>query len=101
MEAWRWWNSATRFAVGDEVEIILPQGEGFRQKITSIIDQGGAHVQPRPIPNRLFGCPWDSQCPLLNIEENLGSVAGNNDQYFLTRGPDVTRYTGRFKDILY
>ncbi|MEG3071371.1 MAG: U32 family peptidase [Candidatus Syntrophopropionicum ammoniitolerans] len=42
-----------RFAIGDEVEIILPQGEGFRQKITDIIDQEGAHVQAAPHPQQI------------------------------------------------
>lgn len=48
-----------RFAVGDQVEIILPQGEGFRQKITGIIDQGGAHVQAAPHPQQIVRVPLE------------------------------------------
>ncbi|NLJ76854.1 MAG: U32 family peptidase [Peptococcaceae bacterium] len=56
-----------RFAVGDEVEIILPQGEGFRQKITSIIDQGGAHVQAAPHPQQIVRVPLGQPVPPYSI----------------------------------
>ncbi|MFA4886243.1 MAG: U32 family peptidase [Desulfotomaculaceae bacterium] len=48
-----------RFAVGDEVEILVPRGSNFSQKITKIIDEEGNSVEAAPHPQQIVRVPVD------------------------------------------
>jgi putative protease len=52
-----------RFAVGDDVEIMIPRGETFRQKITEIIDEEGNSVEAAPHPQQIVKVPFDRPVP--------------------------------------
>lgn len=52
-----------RFAVGDEVEILVPQGGSLRQKITKIIDEEGNSVEAAPHPQQIVQVPFDRPVP--------------------------------------
>lgn len=52
-----------RFAVGDEVEIMVPRGENFRQKITRIIDEEGSSMEAAPHPQQIVLVPIDRPVP--------------------------------------
>ena len=56
-----------RFAVGDEVEIMVPRGESFRQKITRIINKEGAAVDAAPHPQQIVRIPVDKPVPAYSI----------------------------------
>lgn len=56
-----------RFAVGDEVEIMAPRGESFRQKITGIIDEEGNAVEAAPHPQQIVHVPIDRPVPCCAI----------------------------------
>lgn len=48
-----------RFAVGDEVEILVPQGNNFKQRITAIYDEDGNTVEAAPHPQQMVSVPLD------------------------------------------
>ncbi len=52
-----------RFAVGDEVEILVPRGSNFNQKITKIIDEEGNSVEAAPHPQQKVLVPFDRAVP--------------------------------------
>lgn len=52
-----------RFDVGDEVEIVVPGGDNFRQKITKIIDEEGNSVEAAPHPQQMVRVPVDRPVP--------------------------------------
>ncbi|MFX4263207.1 peptidase U32 family protein [Pelotomaculum propionicicum] len=52
-----------RFAVGDDVEIMIPRGETLRQKITRIIDEEGNSVEAAPHPQQVVLVPIDRPVP--------------------------------------
>ncbi|MDD4335503.1 MAG: U32 family peptidase [Desulfotomaculaceae bacterium] len=56
-----------RFAVGDEVEIMVPGRESFRQKITGIINEEGASVVAAPHPQQIVRVPVDRPVPDYSI----------------------------------
>ncbi|MDD2553170.1 MAG: U32 family peptidase [Desulfotomaculaceae bacterium] len=56
-----------RFAVGDEVEIMVPRGESFRQRITRIIDEQGQAVEAAPHPQQMVRVPVDRPTPDYSI----------------------------------
>ncbi len=56
-----------RFAVGDEVEILVPGGNNFEQKITRIIDEEGTSVAAAPHPQQLVRVPLARAVPEYSI----------------------------------
>ncbi len=52
-----------RFTVGDEVEILVPRGANFSQKITEIIDEEGNSVAAAPHPQQKVRVPVDRAVP--------------------------------------
>ena len=52
-----------RFALGDEVEVLVPGGNNFSQKIIEIIDQEGCSVAAAPHPQQLVRVPFDRAVP--------------------------------------
>jgi len=56
-----------RFAVGDEVEILVPGGDNFSQKITKIIDEDGNSVETAPHPQQMVRVPIDKPLPEFSI----------------------------------
>ncbi len=52
-----------RFTVGDEVEILVPRGANFSQKITKIIDEEGNSVEAAPHPQQKVLVPFDRAVP--------------------------------------
>lgn len=52
-----------RFTVGDEVEILVPRGADFSQKITKIIDEDGNSVEAAPHPQQKVRVPVDRAVP--------------------------------------
>lgn len=56
-----------RFAVGDEVEIMVPRGGSFRQKVKRIIDEQGHAVDAAPHPQQVVRIPLDKPVPEYSI----------------------------------
>ncbi len=56
-----------RFAVGDEVEIMVPQGESFKKMITAIFNEEGAPVEAAPHPQQIVRIPLGRPVPLYSI----------------------------------
>jgi len=52
-----------RFTVGDEVEILVPRGSNFSQKITEIIDEEGNSLAAAPHPQQKVRVPFDRAVP--------------------------------------
>ncbi len=52
-----------RFAIGDEVEILVPGGKNFKQRINSIYDQSGCPVESAPHPQQIIRLPLDKPAP--------------------------------------
>lgn len=63
-----------RFAVGDEVEIMAPRGESFRQKITGIIDEEGNAVEAAPHPQQIVHVPIDRPVPYYAILRKIKTL---------------------------
>jgi putative protease len=60
-----------RFAVGDEVEFMLPRGENLKQKITMIIDAAGQAAATAPHPQQVVRIPVDGPVPEFAIMRRL------------------------------
>lgn len=56
-----------RFAVGDEVEIMVPKGNGFKQTVTVIYDEEGNSVEAAPHPRQMVRVPVDCALPEYSI----------------------------------
>jgi len=56
-----------RFAVGDEVEIMVPQGNNFKLRITKIYDEEGNTVEAAPHPQQMVQMPIDRPVPEYSI----------------------------------
>ena len=52
-----------RFAVGDEVEILVPRGSNVKLRITEIYDDGGNSVPAAPHPQQMVRVPVDTPLP--------------------------------------
>ncbi|HOV79536.1 MAG TPA: U32 family peptidase [Bacillota bacterium] len=56
-----------RFAVGDMVEVMVPEGEGFTQVVKEIIDEEGNSVGAAPHPRQLVRVPLERPVPPYSI----------------------------------
>jgi putative protease len=56
-----------RFALGDEIEIMIPRGGNLRQKVTRIIDEEGNTVEAAPHPQQVVRIPVDRPLPEYSI----------------------------------
>jgi putative protease len=56
-----------RFAVGDSLEVMVPDGNDFIQKTTEIIDAEGCPVEAAPHPRQLVKVPFDRPVPPYTI----------------------------------
>lgn len=56
-----------RFAVGDEIEILVPKGKNFKQKVTEIYDEDGNSVEAAPHPQQMLRIPIDRPVPPYSI----------------------------------
>jgi len=59
------------FAVGDEVDFMLPRGKNIRQKVTRIIDEEGQSVAAAPHPQQVVQIPVDGPVPEFTIMRRL------------------------------
>lgn len=59
------------FAVGDEVDFMLPRGKNIRQKVTRIIDGEGQSVAAAPHPQQVVQIPVDGPVPEFAIMRRL------------------------------
>jgi putative protease len=56
-----------RFVVGDLMEVLVPGGSDFNQKITKIIDDEGRLVEAAPHPRQIIKIPFDRPVPQYSI----------------------------------
>ncbi len=56
-----------RFAVGDDVEILVPVGNNFKQKISKIYNEDGNSVEAAPHPRQMVRVPFDRFVPEYSI----------------------------------
>lgn len=56
-----------RFAVGDEVEILVPRGNNFKQRVTEIYDEEGHSVEAAPHPQQMVRVPIHRPVPPYSI----------------------------------
>ncbi|MDD4239696.1 MAG: U32 family peptidase [Desulfotomaculaceae bacterium] len=56
-----------RFAVGDLLEVLVPGGSDFIQKVAKIIDDAGRLVEAAPHPRQLVQVPFDRPVPPYSI----------------------------------
>jgi len=56
-----------RFAVGDEVEVMVPGGNDFKQKVTAIYDEEGNSIDVAPHPRQIVRLPMVRPAPKYSI----------------------------------
>lgn len=56
-----------RFAVGDLLEVLVPGGSDFIQKVAKIIDDAGRQVEAAPHPRQMVKVPFDRPVPPYSI----------------------------------
>lgn len=60
-----------RFAVGDEIEVLVPAGNGFKQTVAAIYDVEGNSVEAAPHPRQLVRLPVEQPVPPYSIIRKL------------------------------
>ncbi len=51
------------FALGDEMEILVPTGNNFKQKVTAIYDELGCPAESAPHPRQMLRLPLEKPAP--------------------------------------